>query len=192
MISIDGIPLTIIDTAGIRETDHEVEKLGILESKKQLKLADKIILVFDNSKPLEKEDKELIEFINKIDIRKADNTNKITVFPVLNKTDLPCKLNLPTLAGETFGPICQISALNANGLPALEENLVSEFKEYTKYTPERAIIFTKRQQELVSLALRCSEQCIHLIKEDENTTNYSNYFNDLKQNLFKLYCQFPS
>ena len=37
MISIDGIPLTIIDTAGIRETDHEVEKLGILESKKHVK-----------------------------------------------------------------------------------------------------------------------------------------------------------
>ena len=64
MISIDGIPLTIIDTAGIRETDHEVEKLGVLESKKQLREADKIIIVFDSSKPAEKEDKEIIKFID--------------------------------------------------------------------------------------------------------------------------------
>ena len=80
-----------------------------------LKQADKIILVFDNSRPLEKEDKELIEFINKLDLRKANNSKKITIFPVLNKTDLPCKLKLPTFVGETFGSICQISALSSDG-----------------------------------------------------------------------------
>ena len=95
MISIDGIPLTIIDTAGIRETDHEVEKLGVLESKKQLRQADKIIIVFDNSKPAEKEDKEIIKFIDTLESHKTDNPdNKVSIFPVLNKTDLPCKLNL--------------------------------------------------------------------------------------------------
>ncbi len=183
MISIDGIPLTIIDTAGIRETDHEVEKLGIFESKKQLKQADKIILVFDNSRSLEKEDNELIELINKLERQKADNINKITVFPVINKIDLPCKLNLPTLVGETFEPICQISALKADGLTTLEENLVSEFKEFTEYTPEKPIIFTKRQQEYLSKAVHISNQCIRLFDEDEDTSNFSNYFNDLKQNL---------
>src|SRR3990167_8357056 len=112
LISLDGMPFTIIDTAGIRETDHEVERLGVLESKKQLRQADKIIIVFDNSKPAEKEDKELIEFIAKLDLHKADNSTKISIFPVLNKADLPRKLNLSTLIGETFKPTCQISALN--------------------------------------------------------------------------------
>ena len=51
MFSIDGIPLTIVDTAGIRETNHKVEKLGVSESKRQLKQADKIILMLDNSRP---------------------------------------------------------------------------------------------------------------------------------------------
>ena len=181
LISIDGMPFTIIDTAGIRETDHEVEKLGVLESKKQLREADKIIIVFDNSKPAEKEDKELIEFIAKLDLHKADNSPEISIFPVLNKADLPRKLNLSTLIGETFKPTCQISALNGDGLSTLEENLVSEFKEFIKYTPKRPIIFTRRQQEFLSKALHSSEQCIHLI--DKDAADYSNYFNDIKQNL---------
>ncbi len=184
MISIDGIPLTIIDTAGIRETDHEVEKLGILESKKQLKQADKVILVFDNSRPLEKEDKALIEFINKLDIRKVDNTKKIMVFPVLNKTDLPCKLNLPTLVEETFGPICQISALSADGLPVLEEKLVSEFKKFTNYTPEKPIVFTKRQQEYLSKAEDLLNQCIRLYEEEPK--GHSTLLNDIRQKLLQM------
>jgi len=185
LISLDGMPFTIIDTAGIRETDHEVERLGVLESKKQLRQADKIIIVFDNSKPAEKEDKELIEFIAKLDLHKADNSTKISIFPVLNKADLPRKLNLSTLIGETFKPTCQISALNGEGLSTLEENLASEFKEYTKYTPERPIIFTKRQQKYLSKALHSSEQCIHLIDKDKDTdiADYSDHFNDMKQNL---------
>ncbi|MBC8549872.1 MAG: 50S ribosome-binding GTPase [Candidatus Brocadiales bacterium] len=184
MISIGNIPLTIIDTAGIRDTDHEVEKLGVLESKKQLREAGKIILVFDNSKPLEKEDKEIIKFIDELELHKAKNPDsKISIFPVLNKADLPCKLNLETLVEKTFEPICQVSALNGDGLSTLEEYLISEFKEFIEYTPERPIIFTRRQQEYISLALRSSEQYIHSIDEDKSTSNYSNYLNDLKQNL---------
>ncbi len=182
MISIDGIPLTIIDTAGIRETDHEVEKLGVLESKRQLIEADKIIIVFDSSRPVEKEDREILKFIEELELQKPDKN--ISIFPVLNKVDLPGKLELKTVVGKTFEPICQVSALNGDGLTTLEKTLVSEFKEFTKYTPERPIIFTKRQQEDVSIVLRSSEQCIHLIDEDKNTSNnYTNYINDLKHNL---------
>jgi len=182
MISIDGIPLTIIDTAGIRETDHEVEKLGVLESKRQLIEADKIIIVFDSSRPVEKEDREILKFIEELELQKPDKN--ISIFPVLNKADLPGKLELKTVVGKTFEPICQVSALNGDGLTTLEKTLVSEFKEFTKYTPERPIIFTKRQQEDVSIVLRSSEQCIHLIDEDKNTSNnYTNYINDLKHNL---------
>lgn len=181
MIEIDGIPLTIIDTAGIRETDHEVEKLGVLESKRQLNQADKIIIVFDNSKPVEKEDREIVKFIDELEFQKTDK--HISIFPVLNKADLPCKLNLKALVGKTFEPICQVSALNGDGLSTLEGTLISEFKEFTEYTPERPVIFTKRQQEYISKALCSSEQCIHSIDDDKNTSNDSSYLNELKQNL---------
>ncbi|MGR3292886.1 MAG: GTPase [Candidatus Scalindua sp.] len=181
MISIDSIPFTIIDTAGIRETDHEVEKLGVLESKKQLREADKIIIVFDNSKPVEKEDREIIKFINELELQKTDNTdNKISIFPVLNKADLPCKLDLKTVVGKNFKPICQVSALNGEGLSTLEESLISEFKEFTKYRPERPIVFTRRQQEHISKALHISKQCIQLANE---VKNYSSLLDDIKQNL---------
>ncbi|MCP4267566.1 MAG: GTP-binding protein [Candidatus Brocadiaceae bacterium] len=186
MISIDGIPLTIIDTAGIRETGHEVEKLGILESKKQLKQADKVILVFDNSKPLEKEDKELIEFINKLDLQRSEDTEKITVFPVINKTDLPCRLKLPSLFGDTFGSICQISALNADGLPVLEKKLVSEFKEFTNYTPERPIVFTKRQHKYLSKTVDLLNQFIRFFEEKKEPKSYSKLLNDIRQNLLQM------
>jgi tRNA modification GTPase len=184
MISINGIPLTIIDTAGIRETDHEVEKLGVLESKKQLREADKIIMVFDNSKPAEKEDKEIVKFIDELELQKTDNPdNKIFILPVLNKSDLPGKLNLKTLIGKTFEPICQVSALNGDGLSTLEERLISEFKEFTNYTPERPIIFTRRQQEYISKALKIVTQCIQVAKGEKESNNYFHLLNEIKQNL---------
>ena len=184
MISINGIPLTIIDTAGIRETDHEVEKLGVLESKKQLREADKIIMVFDNSKPVEKEDKELIEFIDTLELHNRDNpANKISVLPVLNKADLPGKLNLKTVVGKTFEPICQVSALHGDGLSTLEERLISEFTEFTDYTPERPIIFTKRQQEYISKALNILTQSIQVVKGEKESNKCSHLLNEIKQNL---------
>ena len=184
MIEIDGIPLTIIDTAGIRETDHEVEKLGILESKKQLRDADKIIIVFDSSKPAEKEDKEIIKFIDELELQKTDNTyNKISIFPVLNKADLPCKLEVSTLEEKTFKPICRVSALHGDGLSTLEVILISEFKEFTKYTPEKPIVFTKRQQDYVSKAINKLTECIQVVKEEKKPESYLTLLNDIKQNL---------
>jgi tRNA modification GTPase len=181
MISIDNIPFTIIDTAGIRETDHEVEKLGVLESKKQLREADKIIIVFDNSKPAEKEDREIVKFIEELELQKTDKN--ISIFPVLNKADMPGKLDLKTVVGKAFEPMCQVSALNGDGLTTLEENLISEFKEFTKYTPERPVIFTIRQQEYIYKALHISERCIKLANEAKN---YSVLLNNLKQNLLLM------
>ncbi|KHE94049.1 MAG: 50S ribosome-binding GTPase [Candidatus Scalindua rubra] len=181
MISISSIPFTIIDTAGIRETDHEVEKLGVLESKKQLRLADKIIIVFDNSKPAEKEDKEIVKFIDELKLQKTDNN--ISIFPVLNKADLPCKLDMSALVGKTLEPIYQVSALQGDGLSVLEENLISEFKEFIEYTPERPVIFTKRQKEYVSNALNILTQYIQISKDEKDSNNCDNLLNGIKQNL---------
>jgi tRNA modification GTPase len=184
MISIGGIPFTIIDTAGIRETDHEVEKLGVLESKKQIRDADKIIMVFDNSRPVEKEDEEIIKFIDTLELHKTNNPDiKIPICPVLNKADLPCKLDMSVLVGKTFGPMCQVSALNGDGLSTLEENLIFEFKEFTNYTPERPIIFTRRQQKYLSEALNILTQIIQLVQEEKESNNCSNLLNEIKQNL---------
>lgn len=185
MISIDGIPLTIIDTAGIRETSHKVEELGVLESKRQLKQADKIMFILDNSKPIEKEDKELMKFIlDKLRQYKTDNNfDKVPVVTVVNKIDLPRKLNLSALEEEQLNPICRISAIKGDGISRLEENLIAKFKKYTEYVPKRPIIFTKRQQKNISNAFYTSEQYIQLIKEGKNVNNHLGLLNDIKQSL---------
>ena len=62
-VNINGIPLKLIDTAGIRETKDEVEKIGIAKSRETANTADLIIAIFDASKEIDEEDLEVIDFI---------------------------------------------------------------------------------------------------------------------------------
>lgn len=62
-VNINGIPLKLIDTAGIRETKDEVEKIGIAKSRETANAADLIIAIFDASKKIDEEDLEVIDFI---------------------------------------------------------------------------------------------------------------------------------
>ncbi len=77
-INIDGIPLKIIDTAGIRETSDVVEKIGVDRAKRTVEEADLIIAIFDISRELSEEDHQILELIK----------DKKTII-LLNKTDLP-------------------------------------------------------------------------------------------------------
>ncbi|WP_207876606.1 tRNA uridine-5-carboxymethylaminomethyl(34) synthesis GTPase MnmE, partial [Clostridium sp. HV4-5-A1G] len=63
-MNIDGIPVKIIDTAGIRKTDNLVEKIGVKKSKERIDSSDLIILMLDSSKELDDEDEEIINYIN--------------------------------------------------------------------------------------------------------------------------------
>ena len=77
-VNIKGIPLKIVDTAGIRETEDIVEKIGVEKSKESLNSADLVIIVLDSSKELTDEDREILE----------QAVDKKTIV-LLNKTDLP-------------------------------------------------------------------------------------------------------
>lgn len=77
-INIDGIPLKIIDTAGIRETSDLVEKIGVDRAKRTVEEADLIIAIFDISRELSEEDHQILHLIK----------DKKTII-LLNKTDLP-------------------------------------------------------------------------------------------------------
>ncbi|MBC7088550.1 MAG: tRNA uridine-5-carboxymethylaminomethyl(34) synthesis GTPase MnmE [Tissierellales bacterium] len=81
-INIDGIPLKLVDTAGIRETEDYVEKIGVLKTKETLSKADLIIALFDVSSPLTEEDKRIMELVK----------DKKTII-MLNKSDLERKLD---------------------------------------------------------------------------------------------------
>lgn len=81
-VNIDGIPLKIVDTAGIRDTEDLVEKIGVDRAKEMVDKADLIIAVFDMSEDLSKEDEKIIDIIR----------DKKSII-LLNKTDLPVKLD---------------------------------------------------------------------------------------------------
>ncbi|HLS52349.1 MAG TPA: tRNA uridine-5-carboxymethylaminomethyl(34) synthesis GTPase MnmE, partial [Tissierellaceae bacterium] len=85
-VNIDGIPLRIIDTAGIRETKDEVERIGVDRAKQVVENADLIIAVFDVSRDLSQEDYEIIDLIK-------DRRSIV----ILNKTDLPEKFSADTI-----------------------------------------------------------------------------------------------
>ena len=95
-LTLNGIELKLIDTAGIRETDDVVEKIGVTKSKEQIDRADLVILVLDGSKPLSIEDNELLSKINE--------ANTIIL---INKNDLPLTINLNSLKQDLIASDCE-------------------------------------------------------------------------------------
>ena len=85
-VNVNGVPLKLIDTAGIRDTADTVEKIGVDRSRKALDAADLVLLLIDNSEPLTDEDEKLL----------AATKDKQRIV-ILNKTDLPSKLDLDHL-----------------------------------------------------------------------------------------------
>ncbi len=110
--NIGGVPLELIDTAGIRETEDIVEKIGVERSQKALEEADLVLLVLDASSPLTTKDLELLEL--------SASTNRIIL---LNKTDLPEKIELEQLPKDFI----RISALKNENLDAVEKNIRALF-----------------------------------------------------------------
>ncbi|MDG6156738.1 tRNA uridine-5-carboxymethylaminomethyl(34) synthesis GTPase MnmE [Lactococcus formosensis] len=110
--NIGGVPLELIDTAGIRETEDVVEKIGVERSQKALEEADLVLLVLDASSPLTPKDVELLEL--------SSSTNRIVL---LNKTDLPEQIELEK-PPEDF---IRISALKNENLDAVEKQIRALF-----------------------------------------------------------------
>ncbi|EAF5304352.1 tRNA uridine-5-carboxymethylaminomethyl(34) synthesis GTPase MnmE [Listeria monocytogenes] len=116
-VNVRGVPLRLIDTAGIRETEDIVEKIGVERSRKALADADFILLVLNQNEELTVEDEALFE---------ATAGHNYVV--VLNKTDLETKLDIDRvreLAEEN--PIVSTSLVNDEGLEALEEAIKTLF-----------------------------------------------------------------
>lgn len=110
--NIGGVPLELIDTAGIRETEDVVEKIGVERSQKALEEADLVLLVLDASSPLTPKDVELLEL--------SSSTNRIVL---LNKTDLPEQIELEKLPEDFI----RISALKNENLDAVKKQIRALF-----------------------------------------------------------------
>lgn len=116
-VNVSGVPLKLIDTAGIRETDDKVEKIGVERSKKAIEQSDLVLLVLNAAESLTKEDLELIRLTN-------DKKRII----ILNKTDLEEKLDRKELAKISGNaPVYATSILKNEGVEALEEAISKLF-----------------------------------------------------------------
>ncbi|BCA87062.1 tRNA modification GTPase MnmE [Enterococcus saigonensis] len=116
-VNVRGVPLKLVDTAGIRDTDDIVEKIGVQRSRKALQEADLILLVLNQSEALTQADIELLEL--------TKDTKRIIL---LNKTDLPAKLDQEKLQDVAFKtPIFAVSVLQNEGLDQLEQAIAELF-----------------------------------------------------------------
>ena len=107
-VNIKGVPLKLIDTAGIRETDDLVEKIGVERSKKALAEADLVLLVLNGSEKLSEQDCSLLDI--------SKDSKRIIL---INKTDLPQEIELDQLPND----VIQISVLNNQNMDLIEERI---------------------------------------------------------------------
>ena len=152
-INLDGVPVKIIDTAGIRETEDVVEKIGVERSREKLEEADLILLVMDSSREISDEDKEIIEQVK----------GKKTVL-ILNKIDLEQKLDEKYI--KDFENIIRISAKEEIGLDELKQNIKDLFFSGSIET-ESLIISNSRHKQALIRALENAEEALVRVQRNE-------------------------
>ena len=113
-VNINGVPLKLVDTAGIRETEDIVEQIGVERSKKALKEADLVLLVLNASEPLTDQDRQLLEI--------SQDSNRIIL---LNKVDLPEKIEIDQLPEDHI----KISVLKNQNINQIEDRINALFFE---------------------------------------------------------------
>lgn len=132
-VNLNGCILRISDTAGMRETGDIVEKLGVERSKKKLERAAVVFAVFDLSKPLSDEDKELI-----------DECKDKNVIPIINKTDLEPRLDVDYIKNKLGSPLF-ISAKIGDGYNDLCDR-VAELMGTKNFDTTSAMLVNERQR----------------------------------------------
>ena len=142
-VTVEGVPLKLIDTAGIREAKDEVEKIGITKSKEIAKDADLIIAIFDSSKDLTDEDKEILDIIK----------NK-TAIVVLNKMDLLNKIDENMAEIKNVSKyIVKMSTLEQKGIDDLYKSIGNLFSMEEISLDNTIVITNIRHKNLISKAL---------------------------------------
>lgn len=142
-VNVRGIPLRLVDTAGIRETEDIVERIGVERSRKALQESDLILLVLNNGEELTEEDRNLFKAVEGLEY-----------IVIINKTDLDRKLNLEEvkeLAGEQ--QIITTSLIEDKGMDALEEAIADTFYDGELDTGDLSYVSNVRHIQLLQQTL---------------------------------------
>lgn len=152
-IVINGIEINLIDTAGIRQTSNIVEKIGVEKSKSILETSDLLLAIFDGSKPLTKDDLDILKEIE----------NKKSII-IINKEDLPTQIEK-----EKFSKYktLQISIKENKGINDIIEEIKSLFNLNELETQDFTYLSNARQINLIKNCLSLSEE---INKQNEKNT----------------------
>ncbi|MDF7639922.1 tRNA uridine-5-carboxymethylaminomethyl(34) synthesis GTPase MnmE [Lactobacillus sp. ESL0791] len=154
-VAVQGVPLKLIDTAGIRETDNKVEKIGVERSKKALQKADLVLLLLDASRDMNAEDRELI---------KATADKKRII--ILNKTDLGQKVDAAELAQTTGSSVITTSILKKQNLEKLEETIKQLFFAGIENSNDQVMVTNQRQVGLLEKAKKQLEDVVQAVNDE--------------------------
>ncbi|MGL5330053.1 MAG: tRNA uridine-5-carboxymethylaminomethyl(34) synthesis GTPase MnmE [Peptostreptococcaceae bacterium] len=193
-VNIKGIPLKIVDTAGIRETEDIVEKIGVEKSKESYSTADLVIMVLDSSRPLSQEDREILETLE----------NKKTIV-LLNKTDLPQEIDIEELSKYVdCSSIIKISALQNEGIEELQDKIEAMVYKGSVKNSSSLMITNSRHKDALLKAYESINDAIIAIDQNmpydfievdfKNIWDYLGYINgdtvkeDLLDTIFANFC----
>ena len=172
-VNINGIPLKLIDTAGIREAKDEVERIGIKKSKEIAKEADLIIAIFDSSKDFNKEDQEIL------DIAKSKKS-----IIILNKSDLENRVSADSeIFKDVKSNIISISALNKIGIEDIFEEITKLFNLNEINLDNEVVITNLRQKNLISKAIESVNKAIKSLEEGMTSDIVAIFIKDILDDL---------
>lgn len=175
-VNINGIPLKLVDTAGIRDAKDEVEKIGIAKSKEIAKDADLIIAIFDASKDLGKEDLEILELIK----------NKKAII-LLNKTDLKEKINEnDQKIKETGATVIKISALKKEGIENLYDEITKMFDLNQINLDQETVITNVRHKNLIDQAIESTKKAKDTMEQKMPIDIIAIFIKDILEDLGKI------
>ncbi|TDM02165.1 tRNA uridine-5-carboxymethylaminomethyl(34) synthesis GTPase MnmE [Macrococcus carouselicus] len=153
-VNVRGVPLRLVDTAGIRETEDIVEKIGVERSREALSKADLILYVLNYNEPLTESDYQLAEVIKSED-----------VIVIINKTDLEQHLDIGEVQQMmSDAPIVETSMLSQSGIDQLEEQIAKLFfegsvqqQDMTYVSNARHISLLKEAKKAINEAMNAAE-----------------------------------
>ena len=146
-INFNGLSLKIIDTAGIRDTEDLVERIGVNKAKEIAKEGDLIIYVVDGSRELDDNDREIIKLIN----------DKQAII-LVNKSDMDTVINIDELKKDSNRDVILFSAKNGEGMEQLEEEIRNMFYSGKVTYNDQVYITNARHKEALENALESLKQ----------------------------------
>lgn len=153
-ITINGMPLTLLDTAGIRETTDVVEQIGVEKSKDALSQADLVLFLLNHNEPLHEDDRQLMEKL----------VHKQTIV-VVNKIDLPNQLDLAPVR-DLFNEerIISVSIKEEIGLQQLEDTITAMFFAGQIESEDLTYVSNVRHIHLLNQAVTSLQEALHAVE----------------------------